>query len=287
MKILLIGARGNIGQRLLKTLSAQGHTVTGADLPELDMTQLEATSRFIGDLEPELVIHAAGMTNVDQCAKQPDEALRVNGIGTKNVALVCQRYSAALCYFSTNEVFDGERGTPYLEYDPPRPINPYGYSKWVGEQVVRELLPQHYIVRTSWVFSPTGSNFLQRIVAKAAAGEPISVVTNEVASPTCAHDLVEALSRLLQLGGVYGTYHLVNDGWASRYEFAHHILDCYGYYEYPITPVISAQYPRPSRPPVYSALTNFMAAHMGIQLQPWRDAVAAFVARERVADTTT
>jgi dTDP-4-dehydrorhamnose reductase len=177
-------------------------------------------------------------------------------------------------------VFDGQRGTPYLEYDTPRPINPYGMSKWYGEQMVRELLPEHFIVRISWLFAHGGRNFLQKIVQAASTGQSLTVVTDEIGSPTYAEDFVEALPLLLETGR-YGIYHLANAGYTSRYGFARHILDCYGYAETPITPVILAQYRRPSRPPVYAALQNMIAAHLGIQLRPWQAAVEAFVERER------
>ena len=118
------------------------------------------------------------------------------------------------------------------------------------------------------------------MVSLAAAGRPLSVVTDEVACPTYAEDLVPALVRLVQTGR-FGIYHLVNEGSISRCQFARYILDAYGFKDYPITPIVSAQYPRPSRPPTYSALANLMAAQMGIRLRDWREAVAAFVARER------
>ncbi len=280
MRIFITGANGGIGGRLLREFAARGHDTTGADIGDFDITAFDAVMERIAAVQADLVIHCAAMTNVDRCAEQPDEALRVNGMGTQNFAVACQRYGAAICYLSTNEVFDGKRGTPYLEYDRPNPVNPYGYSKWVGEQAVRELCPQHFIVRTSWIFAHGGVNFLQKIMELASQGRPLSVVTNEIASPTYAEDFVEALIRLLETGR-YGVYHLTNQGYASRYHFARHILDCYGFPDYPITPIVGAQYPRPSSPPVYSALNNFMAAQLGIRLRPWQEAVAAFVERER------
>ena len=285
MRILITGADGNIGGRLLRELAARGHEVEGIDIGQVDITAYEAITAYIEAVEPDLVVHCAALTDVDGCARQPELALRVNVIGTQNVALGCQRTGAAMCYISTNEVFDGQKTTPYMEYDPARPINPYGYSKWVGEQMVHEVLPQHFIVRTSWIFAHSGKNFLQKISQAAASGKPLSVVTNEIGCPTYAEDFVQALPQLLETGR-YGTYHLVNEGYTSRYYFARHILDCYGYQNVPITTVISAQFPRPSRPPEYSALANVIAAHMGIKLRPWRDAVADFVERERTALVT-
>jgi dTDP-4-dehydrorhamnose reductase len=280
MRIFVTGAAGNVGRRLFEVLNERRHEVTGIDIAELDITDFQATVRRISAVRPELVIHCAAMTNVDRCAERPDEALRINGMGTQNIAIACQRISAAMCYISTNEVFDGESSVPYLEYDMPRPINPYGKSKWVGEQVVRDLVTCHFIVRTSWLFAHSGVNFLQKIVGVAAAGRPLCVVTNEVACPTYAEDFVPALIQLVETGR-YGIYHLVNEGRSSRYDFARYILDAYGYADYPIQKIIGAQYPRPSSPPVYSVLQNFMAAQVGITLRPWADAVAAFVEHER------
>ncbi len=283
MKILITGADGSIGGRLLRAMTDQGHTTVGTDIGNVDITDFNAVIAQVDAVQPDMVIHCAALTNVDLCAQQPELALRVNAIGTQNMALACARSGASLCYVSTNEVFDGQRGTPYLEYDPPHPINSYGYSKWVGEQMVREALPNHIIVRTSWVFAHGGINFLQKIVQRAAAGQPLSVVTNEVACPTYAEDFVEALTALLATGR-YGTYHLTNEGHVSRFDFARYILDCYGYADVPITRMIGAQYPRPSRPPEYSALSNFIAAHMGIRLRPWSEAVLAFVEREKASE---
>jgi dTDP-4-dehydrorhamnose reductase len=280
MKVYITGADGNVGSHLLREMAARGHEAAGTDINDLDITNFVAVTSRIAAVQPDLVIHCAAMTNVDRCAEQPAEALRINALGTQNVAVACQQQGSALCYLSTNEVFDGERGTPYMEYDAPCPINPYGYSKWVGEQVVRELMPRHYVIRTSWLFAHTGRNFLQTILNKALAGQPLSVVTNEIANPTYVVDLVPALAQLIETGR-YGTYHLVNEGYASRYHFARRILDSYGLADYPITPIVAAQYPRPSRPPVYSALDNFIAAQMGIKLRPWQEAVAAFVEHER------
>jgi dTDP-4-dehydrorhamnose reductase len=280
MRIFVTGAAGNVGRRLVEILKERNHEVTGVDIRELDITDFQAAISRISAERPELVIHCAAMTHVDRCAERPDEALRINGMGAQNIAIACQQISAAMCYISTNEVFDGESSVPYLEYDAPRPINPYGKSKWFGEQAVRDLVPRHFIVRTSWLFAHGGVNFLQKIVSVAAAGRPLCVVTNEVACPTYAEDFIPALIQLVETGR-YGIYHLVNEGRASRYDFARYILDTYGYADYPIQKIVGAQYPRPSTPPVYSVLHNFMAAQIGIKLRPWTDAVNAFVEHER------
>src|SRR5258708_11280300 len=267
MRILITGAQGNIGSRLLQMFASRGHETIGIDIGEVDLTAFDATTSYVDDVQPQLVIHCAALTNVDRCAEQPQLPYTVNAIGTQNVASACQRVGAAMCYLSTNEVFDGQRGTPYLEYDTPRPVNPYGYSKWVGEQMVRDLLPKHYIVRTSWIFAHGGTNFLQKIVTLAAKGQPLSIVTNEVGSPTYAEDFVNALPLLLETGR-YGIYHLVNEGYTSRYHFSRFILDCHRSADRPLIPVITAPMLRPSPPPIHSPLSNSIAPHLAINLRP-------------------
>jgi dTDP-4-dehydrorhamnose reductase len=280
MRILITGASGNVGRGLLTALEAQGHEVIGTTHATLDITDFHAVSTQIEATAPELVIHAAAMTAVDRCAEQPDEALRINALGTQNVAVACGRVGAAMCYLSTNEVFNGERNTPILEYEPTSPANPYGYSKWMGEQMVRSLLPQHYIVRTSWVFAHGGSNFVQKIVSAAESGRALSVVIDEIACPTYADDLIAALVALVETQR-YGIYHFVNEGVTSRYEFARYALDCFGLTDVPIQRIVKSQWQRPSRPPTYSALRNFLGAQNGITLRPWQAAVEAFVDKER------
>jgi dTDP-4-dehydrorhamnose reductase len=132
MRIVVTGAGGNVGRGLCAALIAAGHSVIGKTHADLDITDGAAVADQFGAVRPDLVLHAAAMTAVDRCAEQPDEALRVNALGTQQVALACGRIGAALCYLSTNEVFNAKRSTPILEYDQPAPANPYGYSKWAG-----------------------------------------------------------------------------------------------------------------------------------------------------------
>ncbi len=278
MRILVTGAKGRLGSRLLALLRAE-HAALGVDLDEADITQRADMERVFAQAQPQLVFHCAALTAVDYCAEHPDEALRVNALGTQNVALACQQHGSALLYVSTNEVFAGERFREHLEYDQPAPVNPYGYSKWAGEQIVRELVPRHYVVRTAWLFAHGGRNFVQVILGRAREGKPLRVVTNEVGNPTYNDDLAAALIQLATTEQ-YGTYHLTNTGYTSRYEFARLILDLAGYAHVPIEPITLAQYPRASRPPRYAVLRNFAAAQLGITLRPWPQALAAFLRAE-------
>ncbi len=277
MHILITGVKGRLGSRLAEHLRP-AHAVTGVDLPEVDLTDPTSIA-YLADRQPELVIHCAAWTDVDGCARDPDRALRINAFATRHVALACQRVGAPLLHISTNEVFDGRARAPYREYDRPNPINPYGYSKWVAERIVRELLPRHYIVRTSWLIAHGGGNFVQRILALVRAGEPLRVVSNEIAAPTYNDDLVPALAALLETGQ-YGTYHLVNEGYTSRWGLARFVLDEVGRADVPIEPIVLAQYPRPSTPPEFGVLRNLAAAQLGITLRPWQEAVRDFLRKE-------
>lgn len=278
MRILVTGATGRLGSRLVSLLQPQ-HDVIAATRREMDMNDYAAVQRYILSQQPELVLHCAAMTAVDECALRPDEALRLNGLGTKAVALACQQLDAPLLYISTNEVFDGRNTGFVQEYDPTQPINPYGYSKWIGEQVIRDHLTKFYIVRTSWIFAHGGRNFIQTVLGRAQANQPLRVVVNEVGAPTYNDDLANGVVALIQTGQ-YGIYHLVNEGRASRWAFARKILDLAGYVDTPIEKIAMAEFVRPSTPPEYSVLRNTMAAALGVTLRPWEAALEAYLQRE-------
>lgn len=284
MRILVTGSKGQLGQQVIDAFSQHSSTLklTGVDLDEMDITDQARVNAVMHEVQPDLVIHCAALTAVDYCADHPIEAAEINGFGTQNIALACQHLDAALLYVSTNEVFSGRKGTPYWEYDQPQPLNPYGYSKWMGEQIVRDLVRKHYIVRLSWLFAVGGRNFIHTILRLAREGRPLRVVTNEIGCPTYAADLAEALVQLVRTE-CYGIYHLTNEGLVSRYHFARAILDAAGMTDYPIQPIALAEYPRASRPPEYGVLANMAAARLGIRLRPWRDALQTFIAAEGLA----
>lgn len=281
MRILVTGADGRLGGQLVHELQGDEHTILGVDIESVDVTDRHSVGHTFDIFRPELVIHCAARTAVDDCAEHPDDALNVNAFGTQAVALACQAYDVALLYMSTNEVFDGRTQRPYLEYDRPNPINPYAYSKWVGEQIVRDLVRKHYIVRTSWLFAQGGQNFVHSILRQAQEGSPLRVVTNEVASPTYNNDLVTAIGQLI-LTGCYGIYHLTNEGYTSRYAFARQVLDRAGYAGVPVEPIALAEYRRASCPPEYTMLRNMAAARLGITLRPWQEALDAFLLAEGI-----
>jgi len=278
MKVLVTGAHGRLGTALV-TLLETSHDVVGVDVNDFDITDFLAVREAVRAESPELVIHPAAWTDVDGCAREPDKAVQINGFGAQNVAVAAAEVGAAIAYVSSNEVFDGQSGRPYREYDRPQPINPYAYSKWVGEQAVATVNMRHYIVRTAWLFAHGGKNFIQSILGAAEAGRSLRVVTDEVANPTYNDDLAAAIVRLVS-SGRFGIYHLVNEGAVSRYGFARYALDRAGYADVPITPITRSEWPRPGMPPAYTALNNTAAAILGIRLRPWQQAVEAFLERE-------
>jgi dTDP-4-dehydrorhamnose reductase len=279
MRIVVTGAKGQLGVELLGVLTP-AHAVVGLDLPELDITRPQAAAA-VADLRPDWVIHAAAATDVDGCERDPALAQAVNGDGTRHMAEGCRRIGAGLIYLSTDFVFDGLKGVPYTEGDAPAPLSAYGRSKLAGEQAVRTLAPRWAIVRTAWLYGVFGRNFVKIIVGKAAAGESLRVVDDQIGSPTFARDLALALNRLLarQLTGVF---HLTNAGACSWYGFTRAILDQSGYGRTPLSPITSEVLNRPARRPGCSILANAAWAAAGeAPLRPWPAALADMLAAWR------
>ena len=194
---LITGAAGKLGRQLARQLM-KDHDVIGADARKLDVTDYRACQRMIHDIAPDIVLHPAAWTDVDGCARDPRQALLINGVGAHNIAASAAQLGIPILYVSSNEVFDGRLNRPYTELDVPNPVNPYGYSKWYGERAVMQSNPRHYIVRTAWLFAHGGSNFVQAILKAAKAKKSLRVVTNEVANPTYANDVASAIAALIE-----------------------------------------------------------------------------------------
>jgi dTDP-4-dehydrorhamnose reductase len=184
---------------------------------------------------------------------------------------------ALLVAISTNEVFDGTAKRPYQEYDQRNPINPYGYSKYVAEQAVERIAPRYMIVRTAWLYASGGVNFIHKIIARARSGTRLRVVTDEISSPTSVTDLAAALMELIEIERP-GIYHLTNAGECSRYHFAREILRLIGS-DVPIEPISLDDFVRPSMPPAYAPLANVFGAAAGIEMRPWQEALAEYIAQ--------
>lgn len=274
MKILITGILGQLGTALQVALIS--HDVSGIDLPEVDITEREAVFTAVSQAQPDLIIHTAAYTNVDGCARDPELAYKVNGLGTQNVALACREFSAELLHLSTNEVFAGDRLDGYAEWMPLNPCNAYGRSKAAAECHVRSILNRVYIVRFSWLYAPGGRNFIHAILSRARETGQLRVVTDEVANPTYVKDLAAAIAQLIATHQ-YGTYHLPNSGACSRWEFANEILRLAGLDNVVNTPILSSEFIRPSTPPPYAALHNIAGKAIGIELRPWQEALADYL----------
>ena len=272
MRIYITGHRGQLGRVLMARLP----DAVGGDLPELDITDPASIDAAVAEAAPDLIIHCAAMTDVEGAARDPALAYRINGLGTQNVALAAARAGAALVHISTNEVFNGAGDRPYFEFDAPAPINPYARSKLAGEWFASHLLSRFYIVRTAWLSARGGRNFVHRILEIARSGQPLRVVTDEVANPTFVDDLADALVKLIATRR-YGLYHLTNSGHCSRYDYACRILALAGVAGVAVTPITLADYPRASTPPPFAPLANTAAAALGITLRPWEEALADFL----------
>jgi dTDP-4-dehydrorhamnose reductase len=273
MRVVLTGHNGQLGHQLQAAFAA--HEVLTLDLPCNDITD-PSISACVADFRPELVLHVAAFTNVDACESDPEKAFRVNALGTQHVALGADWANAPLLYVSTNEVFDGTQRDAYREWDQPCPMSVYARSKTAGEQIVRDVLRHFYIVRIAWLFGPGGVNFVTKILAGAQKNGGLRVAADEFGNPTYAPDVAAAICRLVETRR-YGVYHLTNAGFCSRYEFAREILRLAGQAEIPITPILSAEWARPSSPPLHAVLGNTAAAALGITLRPWQEALAEYV----------
>jgi dTDP-4-dehydrorhamnose reductase len=254
--------------------------------PDYDLDDPTAAERLVDAERPDLVVHAAAWTDVDGCARDPILAQRRNGDAASEMARACVVHGVHLVLISTNEVFDGARtdGAGYDRLDDPNPINPYGLSKLAGETAAwqafaAEGAPSLAIVRTAWLFGPPGDDFPAKILAAAkradAAGEALRVVADEIGSPTYAPDLADALVALLTAGAPRGIHHVVNDGVASRADWAAEVLRLAGR-STRIEPIAMADWPRASTPPAWAALAPTPLPG-GRTMRGWREALAAYL----------
>ncbi|MGC9360061.1 MAG: dTDP-4-dehydrorhamnose reductase [Anaerolineae bacterium] len=272
MRIAVTGSKGQLG-KAIQALVPKGDLLP-MDLPEHDITDLVHTAASIRDFRPDVVIHTAAITDVDGCERDPDLAYRVNVIGTRNVAVAALQAGCPIAYISTDYVFDGAKTSPYREYDAPNPLSVYAQTKETGERVVRHHAPAHYVVRIAWLYGQGPRNFPQTVLRLARERGQMTMVTDEIGSPTYAHDVAEALLQLVTMPA-YGTYHLTNGGVCSRYELAQAVVELAGIEGVTIHP--TENYQRLARVPKRCELKNAMAAQLGIRMRPWREALAAYV----------
>jgi dTDP-4-dehydrorhamnose reductase len=254
MKVLIIGSEGMLGHDLVDILSKENEIST-TTIDTLDITDIEKTIATVQEINPDVVVHAAAFTDVNGSETKKDIAYKINGIGTRNVAVACKETDSALVYICTDYVFDGEKGSSYQEYDQTNPLSIYGKTKLQGETYIRDILSKFYIVRTSWLYGYHGPNFVTTMLKLSKTMDTISVVNDQIGSPTYTVDLAKAISKLIKKPS-YGIYHITNSGECSWYDYACQIFEIAGI-EINVKPVSTGEYPQPAPRPKYSVLENY------------------------------
>ncbi|MCD9023646.1 dTDP-4-dehydrorhamnose reductase [Cohnella silvisoli] len=279
MKVLITGAEGQVGRELVSVFENRGCEVYAYGRSDLDITNGERVSETVNRIKPDAIVHSAAYTKVDQAEADPDQAFLINGTGTKNVVLAAEAVGSKFVYISTDYVFDGKGIKPYNEQHPVNPVSVYGKSKLAGEQVVRSLHSRYFIVRTSWVYGQYGHNFVKTMLKLAEDKYSVSVVADQIGSPTYAVDLAECISRIVQ-SSQYGIYHVSNSGSCSWYEFAKAIYEEAGI-SLTLQPVDSDAFPRLAKRPNYSVMdhNNLISNGFG-EMRNWREALAEFIKQQ-------
>jgi dTDP-4-dehydrorhamnose reductase len=276
VRILITGGGGQLATALRGVLAGEDLAVPTAE--ELDITRADAVAKGIGDFAPDVVINTAAIPQVEACELHPEQAMEVNCLGVRNVAMACQDQGAALVQLSTDYVFSGDKTTPYTEEDTPQPLNVYGVSKLAAEHLVQSICPRHYLVRTAGLFGTangvTAGNFVLTMLRLAQEGRQIRVITDQVLSPTYTVDLAAKIAQVLHTER-YGIYHIVNQGQCSRFELAQKIFEFAGV-AVDLVPVTTKGFGGGASRPSYTVLRNARLASMGLDdLRPWEAALAA------------
>ncbi|KRF35869.1 dTDP-4-dehydrorhamnose reductase [Paenibacillus sp. Soil787] len=275
-KVLVTGGEGQLGTDVIKVLQDQGYEVYGFGKKELDITIKDQVEEIFSQIVPDIVVHTAAYTKVDLAETEYELAFNINALGTRNLATAADKYQAKLIYISTDYVFNGEKLEPYQEFDATNPINVYGESKLAGEEFVRSICPKYFIVRTSWVYGLHGNNFVKTMLQLAQKQTSLSVVHDQIGSPTYTIDLARCISDIMETDK-YGTYHVSNSGYCSWYEFAKEIFNSASI-TIDLIPVTSEQFPRPAKRPRYSVMQHSALELNGFQMiRSWKDGLKDFL----------
>lgn len=268
--ILITGANGMFGQDAANLFSDSGYDVLKANKADLDVTNLAQVREIFAKNKIDFVLHAAAYTKVDDAETNKDLAFLINAEGAKNVAIAAKEKSVPMIYISTDYVFDGEKGVPYLASDKTNPINVYGASKLAGEEAVKKENSKHYIVRTSWLYGKHGKNFVDTMVNLSKSQKSLKVVNDQFGCPTWTVDLAEGVKNLIEKEMPFGTYHLCGGSFTSWFEFAKKIFEILKI-EIEVIPVVTAEFPRPAKRPKFSAIENSK------MLRSWEEALHGYL----------
>lgn len=282
MKIVLFGVQGQLGRDLEIALS--GHEVAPMLYEQVDITDRDRVEKAVAAVKPDWVINSAAMTHVDRCETEDRLAFEVNALGARFVALAAAAAGARLIHISTDYVFDGTKGSAYLESDIPRPINVYGVTKLAGEFFTGEACPQHYILRTSGLYGlheclGKGTNFVETMFKLAAKQNELKIVSDEILTPTFSEDLAAQIRRIVEDPPGFGMYHATNEGHCSWFDFAKEIFRQSGS-KITVAGIPSAQWAALARRPANSTLENAALKKANCNVFPdWRDALTRYLSK--------
>jgi dTDP-4-dehydrorhamnose reductase len=287
--ILIIGKDGQIGFELTKVLA--GPSLVACGRSEIDLSDSDAVRRAVRRLAPRVIINAAAYTAVDQAESQPETAMQINGVAPGVLAEEAKRCAALLVHYSSDYVFDGGKSEPYVERDPPNPINAYGRTKLEGERAIAASGCRNFVLRTSWVYAARGTNFVRTMLRLASEQPSLRIVADQRGAPTWARDIAQATATLLSLpadGLQPGLYHLCAKGVASWHEFASAIfrspqLHRLGIHPPNLEAISSEQYPTPARRPKNSQLNCQRLAALGVSLPDWRESLDACLEQVQIS----
>lgn len=276
MKILVTGVKGQLGYDVMKVLQARNIECLGADIEDFDITDAEATSAFIINYHPDAVIHCSAYTAVDKAEDNIELCKAVNGQGPRNIAAVCKEIDAKMVYISTDYVFPGTGDREYEVNDPTGPLGAYGQTKLDGELAVKELLTKYFIVRISWVFGKNGNNFVKTMLRLGKERSEVSVVCDQIGSPTYTADLAPLLCDMM-VTEKYGAYHATNEGLCSWAEFTQEIFKQAGYTT-KVNIIPTSEYPTRAKRPFNSRMSKKSLDEAGFgRLPTWRDALKRYL----------
>lgn len=254
LKVLVTGTNGQLGHDVIKRLEQNSIEYLGTDRNTLDLSNEEQVKKVIRNYNPDVVVHCAAYTAVDKAEDEKELCYAVNVLGTRYIAQACNEIGAKIVYISTDYVFDGEGDEPFEIIDKPNPINYYGKTKYEGELEVQKIFDKYFIVRTSWVFGSNGNNFVKTMLRLGKERDEISVVADQIGSPTYTYDLAKLLVEMIQTDK-YGIYHATNEGYCSWYEFACEIFK-QADIEVKVNPINTLDYPANAKRPKNSRLSK-------------------------------
>lgn len=276
MKVLVTGFNGQLGYDVVKELKSRQIECIGTDLQDFDITDREATLKYIKEYSPDVIVHCAAYTAVDRAEDDEEVCQKVNVDGSENLAIAARETGAKILYVSTDYVYAGDGDEPFEVTDPTAPKSVYGRTKLEGENAVKMHTDKYFIVRTSWVFGINGNNFVKTMLRLGAERDELNVVADQIGSPTYTPDLARLISDLI-VTEKYGTYHGTNENFCSWAEFAAAIMALSGR-NAKINPIPSSQYPAKAKRPLNSRLSKACLDRAGIKHLPtWQDALGRYI----------